>query len=580
MMKLPRFCCTAVTLLTALHLATPAIAQAPEAGIPAERDLQDFSIASPLGTVAADEELASRAGASILEAGGNAADAAAAAMLALGVTNPFASGLGGGGFCLYRDAKTKQVLALDFRETAPQKAHRDLYIIDGQARPDLARHGGLAIGTPGEPAGIWSLHGRFGQLSWEEIVAPAQNLAKDGFTVGPMLARHLASLDENLSDWPELRALFEDQDGDLIKEGDLLRRPDLAKALDILADQGVHPFYVGEIADAIVDAAQKHGGILTQDDLAYYSVVPREAVTGRFKDFEIHAMPPPSSGGVALIEAFNILDQFDLEELDKETLIHLQVEALKTAFADRARWLGDSDFVDVPVELLTSQKYAAQRATQLKLDATLDPNSYGTHAPPDELGGTAHLSVADHAGNLAACTTTVNTRFGSYIHLPKYGLILNNQMADFNIEPGKPNLYGLIGDERNAVAPKKRPLSSMSPTLVTRDNEPMMTIGASGGPTIISGVYFTLLHAFLDDAQPLAAVTAPRIHHQWMPHILFVESQDLPFVKGLQQRGHDVQPRPAYNSVQFIRHTDDEWRAVSDPRKRGIPAAPTTIPNP
>lgn len=580
MMKLPQFCFTAVTLLAFFALSPPAGAQAPEAEIPADLDLREFTRTSPLGVVAADEEQASIAGATILKAGGNAADAAAAAMLALGVTNPFASGLGGGGFCLYRDAKTSQTLALDFREMAPGQAHRDLYIIGGEAQPALARHGGLAIGTPGEPAGIWALHGRFGQLDWEEIVAPARKLALEGTTVGTMFARHLASLDEYLSQWPELRALFENEDGQLLQEGDRLKRPDLARTLEILASEGVRPFYVGEIADAIANAAQANGGILTTDDLANYRVVPRQPVSGHFQGYEILAMPPPSSGGIALIEAFNILDQFDLDELDDDTITHLEIEAIKTAFADRARWLGDSDFIDVPIDVLTSPEYAAQRAAKLKLDATLSPESYGTHAPPDELGGTAHLSVADKDGNLAACTTTLNTRFGSLVHVPEYGIILNNQMADFNVEPGKPNIYGLIGNEQNAVAPQKRPLSSMSPTLVTRDGQPLMTIGASGGPTIITGVYFTLLHAILDGASPLEAVTTPRIHHQWMPHTLYVESQDLPYVEGLRERGHNIESRPAYNSVQFIRRTDDGWSAVSDPRKRGIPATPDSIPHP
>lgn len=542
-------------------------------------ELQSYEAVSSAGVVAADHHYASEAGVAILEAGGNAADAGVLAMLILGMANPFSSGLGGGGFCLYRDAAREETTVLDFREMAPGAAHRDLYIIDGEADYDAARHGGLAIGVPGEPAGLWALHGRFGQLPWEDVVDQARHFAEQGFAVGPTLARHLQAMEPFLEGRPALRALFEHHEEDrLLQEGDLMVRDDLARALTVLRDEGVRPFYVGPIADAIAEAAQADGGVLTSEDMGRYHLIPRQPVSGTFQGYEILSMPPPSSGGIALIQALNIvshyLDHVGEEELSPESRVHLFVEALKHAFADRAEWLGDADFVDVPVEWLLSPEYAAELAARIDLSGVLPTEAYGTAGAGPDNPGTSHLSVADADGNLLSCTTTLNTRFGSLVYVPEYGIILNNQMADFNIEPGEANLYGLIGNEQNAVAAGKRPLSSMSPTLVlSEDGEPVMTLGASGGPTIISGVYFTLLRALLDDEEPLELISAGRMHHQWTPDVLMVEDESDQVVQALAAIGHELRERPSFTAVQLIWRRGDHWVGVSDPRKGGRPAA-------
>ncbi len=543
------------------------------------QELERYQVSSDEGIVAADEAQASQIGAQILAAGGNAADAGVAALVALNITHPFASGLGGGGFCLYHEADDDRTHVIDYRETAPKAAHRDLYIVDGEAQHDLARHGGLAVATPGEPAGLWSLHGRFGHLDWEALIDPSIELARSGATVSDTLAEHLDSRGEALEERPPLAALFQDDDGQWLQGGDLMVRDDLARALTLLRDDGVRPFYVGPIADAIVDAVSDDGGILTTDDLANYAVERRDPIVGHFADHRIVSMPPPSSGGIALIQAFQILERLMGDDLPVDVhapdFRHLAIEALKHAFADRARYLGDTDFVDVPVDHLMSPDYARQLADRVQADATLDTDDYGTVAPDQETSGTAHLSVIDADDNLLACTSTINTRFGSMVLVEEYGLIMNNEMADFTIKPGEPNVFGLVGNEQNAVEALKRPLSSMSPTLVFDDQDrPVATLGASGGPTIISGTYFTLIDTLLGGLDPLGAIAADRFHHQWLPPTLFAEHEDMEALDTLRDFGHDIEVRPSFTAVQIIMRGDAGWIGVSDPRKGGIPAAP------
>ena len=578
-MDLPRYCFAFVTLALVFSLSGSAFAEEDAVEKPTFENVEHHRIESDFGVVAADHRYASEAGAEILQSGGNAADAGVVAMLVLGITNPFSSGLGGGGFCLYHENDRDTTTVLDFRETAPAAAHRDMYIVGGEARPDLARRGGLAVATPGEPAGIWSLHGRFGKLAWEELVDSPRRLAEQGFPVGSTLREVLERHGDELREFPELAAVFQNDDGEFLKEGRLLVRDDLVNALTILRDEGVRPFYVGEIADAIAATTRRHYGVMTGQDLANYALKRREPIVSQFEDHEIHSMPPPSSGGIALAQAFNILEQFEAaDSLDDPAYLHLVIEALKHAFADRAHWLGDTDFVEVPVERLTSDEYAAELAQRIEPDAVLATDDYGTTAPDEQGSGTSHFSVVDSDENMLACTTTINTRFGSMVYVPDYGIILNNEMADFNIEPGEPNIFGLIGNEQNAVAANKRPLSSMSPTLVLKDGRPTMTLGASGGPMIISGTYFAILHSLGFEADPLDAVLAPRIHHQWMPESLFVEFDEFPLADELRAFGHDLEARRAYNAVQLIMRRGDRWIGVSDPRKGGTPAASKPSP--
>ncbi len=470
---------------------------------------------------------------------------------------------------------------LDFREVAPLSAQRDTYIIDGKPRPELARHGALAVGIPGEPGGLWSLHGRFGTLPWSDVVQPAYGIAKHGFPVGDMLTEHLTSMTELLADHPVMTARFRAPDGSWLQPGQQAFAPELAKTLKILMTEGVAPFYSGAVADAIVQTVNDANGAFSAQDFLDYSVILRKPVTGTYRDLEIIAMPAPSSGGIATIETLNILQGYDLRAMGwGAASIHYIVEALKHAFADRARWVGDPAFVEVPTDRLISKDYAAEIRTRIQKDAVLPIEEYGTARPNDEVGGTSHLSIIDAAGNMLACTTTVNGRFGSLVYVPEYGILLNNEMADFNVEPGVPNMWGLVGSEQNTVQPKKRPLSSMSPTLVLKNNKPYMSVGASGGPTIITGTIFTMLHLIDFDRTPAEAVSFNRMHHQWLPQQLFVEFFNERWVETLPTYGHEVINRRAFNSVQLVikDETDDNPNAfigVSDYRKHGQPKAPS-----
>lgn len=561
--------------LTAQSPTSPPAAQqqTPQPGVSA-------SVKSTHGVVATDHPLASQLGADILAKGGNAADAGVTAMLALGVVNPFASGLGGGGFCLYRPIESGETTVLDFREVAPLSSHRDTYRIEGKAQPQLARHGGLAVGIPGEPGGLWSLHGRFGKLPWQDVVKPAYTIAKDGFPVGDMLTSHLTSMTEQLNAHPVLTARFRAPDGTWLQPGQQAFATELAKTLHILMEEGVAPFYSGEIAHAVIEAVNAAGGDFSEKDFLDYSVLVRKPITGTYRDLEIITMPAPSSGGIALLETLNILQGYDLRAMGwgRES-IHYIVEALKHAFADRAHWIGDPAFVDVPTERLISKEYADEIRSRIQKDAVLPIEEYGTTRPNDEVGGTSHLSIIDADGNMLACTTTVNGRFGSLVYVPEYGILLNNEMADFNVEPGVPNMWGLVGSEKNTVQPKKRPLSSMVPTLVLKDGKPYMSIGASGGPTIITGTLFTMLHLIDFERTPSEAVSFNRLHHQWLPQQLFVEFFDERWIETLPEYGHEVVNRRAFNSVQLVvkDETDDNPNAfigVSDHRKFGQPKAP------
>lgn len=553
----------ATTVALALTCLNPSVSAAEE---PAAA-----TATSTRGVVAADHETASKVGADLLAKGGNAVDAAIGTLLALGVVNPFGSGLGGGGFCLVRP-QGGDVGVLDFRERAPQKSTPDMYIVDGKANIDLTTVGGLAVGIPGEARGLEALHQKYGKLPWKEVVRPARKLAANGFVVGELLPKRLAAKADALEKSPKLAAAFK-QNGRWVEAGKRLRRADLAKALKLLEDKGAAPFYEGEIAAAIVKAANAEGGIFTADDLAGYRVTWRDPLRGEYRGYEVFTMPPPSSGGTTILAALNILERYDLGTLGyNPESIHRIAEAMKHAFADRARWLGDADFVEVPTERLVSKTTAAAR--EVLPDGVLDREQYGTAAPPPDDDGTSHVSVIDEAQNMVACTSTINTSFGSKVYVPEFGLVLNNEMGDFTAQPGVPNNYGLVGTAQNAVAPGKRPLSSMSPTLILKDGQPYMSVGASGGPTIITGTLLAMLRVIDFGWTPSKAIAMPRIHHQWLPEKLFAEGMPPSWLEVLSSRGHAVEVRDAYNSVQMVlRLSDGNLVGVSDPRKMGRPAA-------
>ncbi len=552
-------------------LAAPSIARAETPSLHGEANV---TVLSQSGVVASDHPTASAMGAEVLRRGGTAADAGVATLLALGVLNPFASGLGGGGFCLYRRASDGDSVALDFREIAPASATRDMYV-DRKTKEvdrDASRTGGKAVGVPGEAAGLAALHARYGALDWAEVVRPARSLAQRGFYVGELLPKRLARSAEKLDAAGGFRAAFA-PGGDWVAHQDVLERPDLGKTLLALETQGPRAFYEGPIAEAIVASVRATGGSMTLKDLATYAVEERAPLRGTYRGHELLTMPPPSSGGIVIIQVLNILSGFDLASMGYgPAAVHLVVEGLKHAFADRARWLGDADFVKVPVARLISTAYADTLRARIDPKATGELDSYGSDKPPRDDSGTSHVSIVDARGDMLACTSTVNTSFGAKVYVPEFGITLNNEMDDFSAQPGVPNAYGLVGNEQNAIAPGKRPLSSMSPTLVLRDDAPFMAVGASGGPTIITGTLLAILRVIDFGFSPRDAITSPRIHHQWLPHRLFVEPGDAR-LDGLDAFGHEVDVRPAFNSVQMVvRRDDGAWEGVSDPRKLGRPA--------
>ncbi|MCP5039871.1 MAG: gamma-glutamyltransferase [bacterium] len=531
---------------------------------------------------------AARAGRAMLANGGNAVDAAVATAFALSVTQPFSTGLGGGAFILIRTAQG-QTVALDARETAPAKAHRDMYVADGV--PERASvWGPLASGTPGLLRGLVLALERYGTLPLETVLEPAIVLAEQGFEIGPYHARMVARMRERLAAerFPET-ARIQWGGGEPIEVGWRLVQKDLGRTLRTIANEGPDVFYTGRIGRKIVEHLQAQGGILSMEDLAGYKPALREAVAGSYRDVEVLSYPPPSSGGVVLLEILNILEGFDLAErgAGSSASVHLIAEAMKLAFADRAAYMGDADFVDVPVARLISKKYAAAQRARLNPPwYRRSPASWGSHESalrvtgpglPHNDSGTAHLSVVDAAGNAVAITETINTLFGSGITVPGTGVVMNNQMDDFAVAPDTPNAYGLVDTTgANAIAPGKRPLSSMTPTIVTKDGKPFMVSGSPGGPRIITTTLLTILNVVDYGMNVQQAVAAPRFHHQWIPDKLLLEPEfPRDVVDALEARGHtvDVSDRH-WSSAQSILIDPDTGLMTggSDPRADGVAA--------
>lgn len=556
-MKRPCFCHTVVTMM--LFLAFPA--NATEAK-------------STKGVVASDHVLASQIGAKVLEDGGNAVDAGVATLLMLGLVNPFASGIGGGGFCLYQPTDG-EAAAIDFRETAPAKAFADMYVRDGKTDIMLTLQGGLAVATPAEVAGLWAIHERYGALPWKDVVMRVETVAREGHRVGPLMEKRLQWRPERLDAYPDLKNAFSVK-GRFLKEGDDFRNLAFAKLLKKIAEGGPEVFYSGEVAEAMVKRVQSAGGVLELEDLKNYKPVWRKPVRGTYRGYEVIGMPPPSSGGIATIQVLNILEAYDLRTLGQSAIgVHVIVEALKHAFADRARYLGDDDFVEVPMERLISKDYARTQQQKVVLWKTLSPELYGDHAPPPDDSGTSHISVADRSGNMLACTSTVNTIFGSLVYIPEWGFVMNNQMADFTAQAGVPNNYGLVGNAQNAVAAGKRPLSSMTPTIIRKDGKSVLAVGASGGPTIITGTILGIIRLLDFGLTPDAAVSLPRFHHQWMPDSLTMEEISDAEKAVLTRLGHAIQVRAGHTAVQIVSRQGDVFIGASDPRKNGEPWAAT-----
>lgn len=522
------------------------------------------------GAVAAEHQRAAEIGVAMLAQGGNAVDAAIATAYAVCVLNPSSCGVGGGGFMLVHEADG-DVHALDYRETAPAMAHRDLYRHGDQIFAELSKRGGMAVAVPGEVAGLESARERFARLPRQTLMAPAIALARDGFPIGPHLAKEISNNLTALRAAPALAALFLDAAGSPRPEGSVLTMPALAATLERIAAEGADAFYRGPVAAELGFAVRDAGGILATADLASYQPHWRHPLRGSYRGLEIFTMPPPSSGGVVL-EILNVLSGDDLAALGARSpaYLHLLAEAMRHGFADRARWYGDPEFTQVPIDRLTSPDYAAALRARIRDDATSPDDQYGSK--PD--AGTTHLSVIDGDGMAVACTTTINTAFGAMLMGGTTGVLLNNEMDDFAIAPGVPNSFGLVGGEANAIAPRKRPLSSMSPVIVRADGKPRLVAGGSGGPLIISATLQTVIGVLDFDLDPAAALAAPRIHHQWAPAALVTETDFEPATAAeLTKRGHTIRRVPFAGAVSVVAARDGLFVAASDQRKHGGAAA-------
>lgn len=524
------------------------------------------------GMVASQEALASEIGLQILRDGGNAVDAAVAVGFALAVTLPRAGNLGGGGFMMIYDAKTKETIALDYREKAPIKAYRDMYLNkQGEADSDLSRYHGLAVGVPGTVAGLVTALETHGSMPLAQVIAPAIKLADEGIEVTPGLAESLIALEDRLKKWPSTAKIFFKPDGSTYQVGERLRQPELAASMKRIAAQGAAGFYKGKTAEQIVKAVNDAGGLMSMQDMADYQAIARKPVSGNYRGFEIVSMPPPSSGGIHIVEILNILEGYPLKDYGQNSAqtIHLMAEAMQLAYADRSEYLGDSDFIDVPVKGLTSEKYAA------KLRATINPNKArpATEVKPNnpmpyESDQTTHFSVVDKQGNAVANTYTLNFSYGTGLVANGTGILLNNEMDDFSAKPGVPNAYGLLGGDANAVEPGKRPLSSMSPTMVFKDGAPYVVTGSPGGSRIITTVTQIISNVIDHDMNIAEATHAPRIHDQWMPDEIRIEKAlSVDTVKKLESMGHKVSPQEVMGSTQSIMVTPQGLYGSSDPRQ-------------
>ena len=526
------------------------------------------------GMVSAQESLAAAIGRDIMERGGNAVDAGVAVAFALAVTLPRAGNIGGGGFMLVHDAKTGQTHAIDYREMAPGGAARDMFL-DAKGDPDSDKslYSGAASGVPGTVAGMRLALEKYGTMKWEDVIAPAIRLAEEGITVTPELADSIEAERKYLTKYPATMKIFFKEGGESYRPGDRLVQADLAKTLKKIAAEGPDGFYKGEVAEAISRAVQADGGLITPADMAAYKVVERAPVKGSYRGYEIVSMPPPSSGGVHLIQILNALEGYPIAALGQNSAetIHLMAETMKLAYADRSEYLGDPDFVDVPVAALTSKAYAADMRAKISADfarpaAQIAPADLA----PYESDQTTHFSVVDKDGNAVSNTYTINFNYGSGLVADGTGVLMNNEMDDFSAKPGTPNGFGLIGGDANAIQAGKRPLSSMTPTIVLKDDKVWLVTGSPGGARIITTVLQVVMNMIDHGMNVAEASTAPRVHHQWLPDELRVEEGiSLDTIRLLQAKGHTIALKDAMGSTQSIMRdpATGALYGASDPRR-------------
>lgn len=562
-----------------LALAFSVLASAPASGQapPVAEVVRPQPVLARNGMVASQEKLATRVGVDILARGGNAVDAAVAVGFALAVTHPQAGNLGGGGFMLVHLAGRNETAAIDYRETAPASTTRDVFLdAAGDADPQKSRDSGLAIGVPGTVAGLALAHARYGsgRFTLAELIAPAIRLAREGIPVEDDLADSLARFQPRLVRWPSSARIFLKPDGVALGEGDRLVQADLADTLAAIAREGQRAFYEGRIGEKIVASVRDAGGLMTREDLRDYRPLVRAPVRGSYRGYEIASMPPPSSGGVHLVQILNILEGFRLETRDAGAL-HLMIEAMKPAYADRSEFLGDPAFLRVPVAGLTAKPYADALRAEISPDRARPAQEIKPGRPQAfESPNTTHYSVVDRFGNAVSNTTTLNFSYGVGLVAEGTGILLNNELDDFAAKPGVPNAYGLVGGEANAPGPGKRPLSSMTPTILFRDGRVALVTGSPGGSRIITTVLQVITNVIDFRMDLAAAVAAPRIHHQWLPDRVAAERGLAPeIVQTLEARGHTVVLGTNSGSANSILVAPDGLVGAADPRHRGTLAA-------
>jgi len=538
------------------------------------REARFHPVVAQNGMVVTESKYATQAGLQVLKEGGNAVDAAVTIGFTLAVTFPRAGNLGGGGFMLIYLADSDEIISIDYREKAPLKASQDMFL-DGKGNVDKeeSRHSILSVGVPGTVAGLILALENYGTISLERALQPAIELAQKGFPVDQELSDSLNQVKSRMKVSTASMDIFFKQGGKPYSEGELLTQKDLAWSLKQIVKNGSEAFYTGDIAKKIDSFMEQNGGLITNHDLKNYKALIRKPVEGEYRGYKIYSMPPPSSGGVVLIEMLNILEQFPLSSLGHNTAktIHIFAEVMKYAYADRSKYLGDPDFSPVPVTWLTSKKYAKSIKEKMDTEKSTPGHEISPGNPNLQEGNnTTHFSVMDRYGNAVSNTYTLNFSYGSKITVPGTGILLNNEMDDFSAKPGTPNAYGLVGGKLNAIAPEKRMLSSMSPTIVMKDGKPFLITGSPGGSRIITTVLQIIANVIDFNMNISEATNAVRVHHQWLPDKLMVErglNEDT--IKILKEMGYKVETGATIGVAQSIIKKGDYMYGASDPRRPG-----------
>ncbi len=530
------------------------------------------------GMVVTSHFLATQSAQDVLKKGGNAIDAAVTAAFSLAVTQPRSGNIGGGGFMLISSEQKDAVVAVDYREKAPAGATVDMFLDkEGNADSQLSRYSHLAAGVPGTVAGLALALETYGTISLKEAMAPAIKLAEEGFVVTPRFSDGLKDKQEMLKKWDSSNKIFYKPDGSFYEPGELFVQKDLAATLKRIAEQGAQEFYAGKTAELLVAEMAKHGGLITMEDMKNYVPTMRKPVHGQYRGYDIYSMSPPSSGGVHIVQILNVLEGYPIAEYGHNSAqtIHLMAEAMKRAYADRSFYLGDEDFVKVPLQGLVSKDYAAKIREGIDINKATPSSTIAPGKPqPYESSETTHFSIVDKYGNAVSNTYTINFSYGSGIVVDGAGFLLNNEMDDFSAKPGVPNAYGLIGGEANKVEPNKRMLSSMSPTIVKQHGKNFLVTGSPGGSRIITTTLQVIMNVIDHGLNIQSAVAAPRFHHQWLPDELRIEEGiSVDTIKILQEKGHEVQQKSAMGAIQSIMVKDGMMYGGADPRRSTALAA-------